>query len=136
MRNSVLIVDDDANARLLVATLLRIHGLHVLAAKDGTEACDVVRCEGAAVVVVGLQDCDAGSLELLHHLRAQLESFSFPTPRILVMADRCERETERDALRASADVFLRKPPDPAQFTAIVERLIGDTGSPTPTPLLC
>ncbi len=136
MRNSVLIVDEDANARLVAAALLRIRGLHVLAATNGREACDVVRCEGAAVVVVGLQNCDVGNLELLHILRAQFESFPLPTPRIVVMAGRCEPEAERDALRSSADVFLRKPPEPIQFAAIVERLIGDTDSPAPTPQLC
>jgi CheY-like chemotaxis protein len=136
MRNSVLIVDEDVNARILAATLLRIRGLHVLAARDGTEACDVVRCEGAAVVVVGLQNCDVGSLELLHILRGQFESFPLPTPRIVVMAGRCEPEAERNALRSSADVFLRKPPEPTQFTAIVERLIGDTDSSAPTVPLC
>jgi CheY-like chemotaxis protein len=132
MRNSVLIVDEDATARVDAATLLRIRGLHVLSARDGTEACDVVRAEGAAVVVVGLQKCDGGSLELLHNLRGQFESFPLPTPRIVVMAGRCAPEAERDALRSSADVFLRKPPEPAQFTAIVERLLGDSLSPAST----
>jgi CheY-like chemotaxis protein len=136
MRNSVLVVDEDANARILAATLLRIRGLHVLAARTGREACDVVRCEGAAVVVIGLQKCDVGSLELLHNLRGQFERFPLPTPRIVVMAGRCDPEAERDALRSSADVFLRKPPEPTQFTAIVARLIEDTDSPTPTPQLC
>jgi CheY-like chemotaxis protein len=132
MRNSVLIVDEDAKARLVAAALLRIRGLHVVAARNGREACDAVRCEGAAVVVVGLRNCDMGSLELLYFLRKQLESFPLPTPRIVVMAERCEPEAERDALRSSADVFLRKPPNPNQFTAIVERLVGDTDSFAPT----
>jgi CheY-like chemotaxis protein len=136
MRNSVLIVDEDANARIVAATLLRIRGLHVLAAKDGTEACDVVRSEGAAVVVVGLQNCDVGSLEFLHILRGRFDSFPFPTPRIVVIAGRCAPEAERDALQSSADVLLRKPPEPAQFTAIVERLIEDSDRPAPTPQLC
>ena len=125
MTNSVLIVDEDVNARIIAETLLRMRGLQVLSASDGTEACDVVRSEGAAVLVLGLPNCDAASVQLLRILRQQFESFPVPTPRIVVLADRCEPEAERDALRSSADVFLRKPFEPAQFIAIVERLILD-----------
>lgn len=124
MKDTVLIIDEDVSTRVIAESLLRIRGLRVLSARDGTEACDVVRCEGAAVVVVGLPNCDANSLQLLRILRAQFESFAFPTPRIVVVAGRGGAEAQRDALRSSADVFLRKPPEPIQFVAIIERLMG------------
>ncbi len=123
MEHSVLVLDEDVNARIIAETLLKIRGLHVLCARDEMEACDVVRCQGAAVIVLGLPNCDADSVQLLRILRARCERFSFPTPRFVVLAGRRETESQRSALRASADVFLRKPADPAQLIAIVERLI-------------
>ena len=123
MKHSVLVLDEDVNARIIAETLLKIRGLHVLSARDGMEACDVVRCEGAAVVVLGVPNCDGDSLQLLRVLRAHSERF--PPPRIVVLAGRREAEGQRTALRSSADVFLHKPAKPAQFVAIVERLIGN-----------
>ena len=136
MKDTVLVLDEDANARIIAETLLRIRGLHVLTARDGTEACDVVRCEGAAVVVLGLQACDLDSLQLLRILRGRFESFSVPTPRIVVLAGRRDTDSQRTALRSGADVFLRKPADPNQFIAIVERLIAQANTGGGSERLC
>ncbi len=127
MNETVLIVDEDANARIIAETLLRLRGLHVVCAKDGSEARDIVQCEGVAVVVIGLPDCGPHSLQSVQALRAQVVDLLSPAPPIVVVAGRSDPEGYRDALRASADVFLRKPAEPKQFVAIVERLLDSAG---------
>ena len=123
VEDTVLIVDQDMKTRIIAEGLLRTRGRHVLGVRDGTEACDVVRCEGAAVVVLSLPSPAATSLDLLPRLRGQLEGFPGPTPRIVVVAPEAKSEFERCALRLGADAFLHKPAGPARFIATVEGLM-------------
>ncbi len=133
MKNTVLIIDDDTEARITAEALLRGRGLHIISVRSQTEVCDIVRCEGAAVVIVGVSDCSVESLRCVRAFRAQFECFLSPTPRIVVLAGRGEVDG-RGALRASADVLLHKPFEAKQFVAIVERLV-DTSRRSDTHLV-
>jgi CheY-like chemotaxis protein len=129
MNHTVLIVDDDVNARIIAETLLELRGLRVRLATDGTEACEMVRREGAAVVVVNLSLPGMNGFEVLRRLRGRFETLRLPAqPRIVVTSDREEPEVERFALRLGADAFLRKPVAPNRFIAIVEQFIGQTAA--------
>jgi DNA-binding response OmpR family regulator len=123
---TVLIVDDDVNAQIIAATLLRIRDFHVCLAGDGITACAVVQHEEVAVVVLDTSLLGMNGAELVHQLRGRTEPL--PTkPRILVVTGRQAPEVERSALRLGADAFLRKPLDPRQFIATVRSLsIGGT----------
>src|SRR5258708_6449446 len=83
MTDTVLIIDEDANARIIAETLLRTRGLHVLAATDATQACDIICCEEVAVVVLALTVADTRGLEVLRRLRGRFETRMLPTqPRV------------------------------------------------------
>ncbi len=122
MENTILVIDEDANARIIAETLLRARGLHVLAVTDAVEACDILCCEGAAVVVLGLLPGTRG-VEILRRLRGRFATQTFRTePRIVVMADWAEPAVERLAFALGADAFLRKPLAPGEFLTVVEQL--------------
>lgn len=126
MERTVLIADDDVNAQIIAETLLRLRGLQVRRAVDGAEACDIVRHEDVAVVVLDLNLPGMNGFELLRRLQGRFGAPPLPTnPRILVVADRQEPEVERFVTRLGADAFLRKPLAPAQFLKTVEELAGD-----------
>lgn len=126
MDHTVLIADDDVNAQIIAETLLRLRGLHVRLAGDGTEVCEIVQREEIAVVVVDLSLPGANGLELLRWLRARLGPLPLRSqPRILATTSRREPEVESFALRSGADAFLRKPLDPRQFIVTVENLVGN-----------
>ncbi len=125
MERTVLIADDDVNAQIIAETLLRLRGLNVCRAADGAHACDIVRHEDVAVVVLELSLPGMNGFELLRRLKGRFGPPPLPaTPRILVVADRREPEVERFVLRLGADAFLRKPLAPAQFVKTVEELAG------------
>ncbi len=126
MERTVLIADDDVNAQIIAETLLRLRGLEVRRAVDGLQACDVVRRDDVAVVVLDLNLPGMNAFELLRRLQGRFGPPPLPAnPRILVVADRQEPEVERFVLRLGADAFLRKPLAPAQFIKTVEALAGN-----------
>lgn len=132
MKDSILIVSDDPNARIIVERLLRRRGLHVLSATDATAACDVLSCEGAAVVVLDLTFPDTKGFEVLRRLRGRFETRLLPTqPRVVVLADWPESAIERLAVGLGADAFLRKPIAPAEFFTAVEHFLPAADEPTP-----
>lgn len=106
MGDSILIVGGDAGTE----TFLRTRGLHVLSAIDAAAACDILSCEGVAVVVLDLTFPDTKGFEILRRLRGRFETRVLPAqPRVVVLADWTESAIERLAVGLGADVFLRKP---------------------------
>lgn len=128
MKDIVLIVDEDVNARIITETLLQARGLAVRAAADGTEACDILCCHDAsvAVLVVDLGTAAAGmnGWELLRRVRGRFGGLPLPAqPRVLTISGSLEPETEGFARRLGADAFLRKPLAPRELIGTVEQLI-------------
>ena len=122
MKDTVLIVGRDANARTIARTL-RARGLHIRSITDALEACDVICCEGAAVVVLDLTFPDTKGLEVLRRIRGRFETRVLPTqPRVIVMADWTESAVERLAIGLGADVFLPKPVVSRNLLAVVDQL--------------
>ncbi len=123
MDGSVLIVDEDVNAQIIAETLLRLRGLDVQRATDGAQACDLLRRQKIAVVVLNLNSPGVDGLDFLHLLRGRVAPVP-RQPRILVIANRETPQLERFALRLGADAFLRVPLDPRRFIKAVETLAG------------
>jgi CheY-like chemotaxis protein len=124
MKDTALIVDDDVWTRNVAASLLRACGVRVLSAIDATEACDILCCEGAAVVVLDMALPGTRGAEILRRLRGRFETHAFPTePRIVAMADWAEPAVERLARSLGADAFVSKPIVPGPFVSTIERLL-------------
>ena len=124
MKGMVIIVDEDVNARIIAETLLLVRGIDVRAATDGTEACEIVRREGAAVVVVDIGSPGTNGLEAIRQLCGRFDTLPMPAqPRIVALSNSGATEMEHFALRLGVDALLRKPVPPAQFVTTVEHLI-------------
>jgi CheY-like chemotaxis protein len=121
VENTILVIDEDVNARIVAETLLRARGLHVIGVADAVEACDILCCEGAAVVVLGLLPGMRG-IDILRRLRGRFTTQTFRTePRIVVVADWPEPAVERLAFALGADAFLSKPFTPGEFLTTIEQ---------------
>ena len=124
MNRTVLIADGDLNAQIIAETLLRLRGVDVRLAADGTEACQVARDEDVAVVVLELSLPGMNGFEVLRRLRGRFEpSRVAKPPRIIAVTHRSEPEVERFVRRLGADAFLCKPLAPRQFIGMVEDLL-------------
>jgi two-component system sensor histidine kinase/response regulator len=120
----VVIVDEDVNARIIAETLLQVRGIDARMAADGTEACEIVRRYGAAVVVVDLGSPGTNGIEAIRKLCGRFEALPLPAqPRIIALSSSQTPDLERFVLRLGADVLLRKPVVPAEFVLTVERLM-------------
>jgi CheY-like chemotaxis protein len=111
---SVLLVEDNDDAREALRILLELKGQRVVTARDGREAVQEVRAQSpdVALIDIGLPDVDG--FEVARILRAQ------PENRDLRLIALTGYAAERDrALGAGFDDFLVKPVNPdALFTAL------------------
>ena len=134
MKETILVVGQDANAQIIARTLQRVGGLQVVSVTDALRACDIICCEGATAVVLDLTFPDTKGLEVLRRLRGRFETRILPTqPRVIVVADWAESAVERLAVGLGADAFLRKPVAPRDLVRVVDRVMF-AERPAPTPL--
>ncbi len=69
LANSILICDDEAPIRQLVATKLRGAGYQVVEARDGREGLDLAIKQPPALIVTDLQMPNLSGLEMVRELR-------------------------------------------------------------------
>jgi len=106
----VLVVDDDADARLLVGAILGKHGWEITEAADGATALmQLGKRRDLSLVVLDLGLPDIDGLHVLRALRNSLETAQVP---VVVLTGRTDRETEQSVLELGADDYIRKPVDP------------------------
>jgi DNA-binding response OmpR family regulator len=111
----VLLVDDDADWRALVADTLADEGFVVVTAPDGRAACDCFRRVKPAVVVTDVEMPSMDGCELL----AQLRCLDRELPVIVMSA-----EDAQDASRfTEAFRFIRKPATTDAVTAAVREAL-------------
>jgi len=119
MAKTVLIVDDSATMRAMVADVLRGGGYDVVAAIHGADALQKVAGRGVQAVITDFNMPVMGGLELIEKLRAKPE-FRF-TP-ILVLTTETEDSMKNRGKAAGATGWVTKPFDPARLIQVVNRL--------------
>ena len=114
MRNHILVVDDDASVREVIAAVLEDEGFGVVTATNGREALDRIAERRPDVVLLDLQMPIMSGWEVLQELRAaQCE-----VPIVFMSAGyRVKTEAERH----HADGYIAKPFDLNQLIRVVER---------------
>ena len=101
----ILVVDDDAELRELIAIHLGVSGFQTREAADGRYALDLVHTgQPLSLVLLDLRMPRMNGLELLEALRA--EGLLDHLPVVVLTGD---AEAGRDAVRAGARTFLKKP---------------------------
>jgi two-component response regulator (ARR-A family) len=110
----VLVVDDEAQDRLLVSTVLREMGFEVVEADGGPDALRILSLgdHDFSLVVMDLYMPEIGGYELLKTIRQSLATHSLP---VVVLTQSDNPKDEFALLEAGADDFLLKP-------VVVERL--------------
>jgi two-component system, NarL family, nitrate/nitrite response regulator NarL len=116
----VLIVDDDAGTRNLIAMLLGRAGFETREAEDGHEAIRLAEeaRPAAAIVDVNLGGGQSG-YEVSHELRGRFEGL----PVVFVSGERTESFDRVAGLLLGAADYIVKPFDPDELIARVRRLV-------------
>ena len=121
----VLIVDDDPDAREVVAAILRHYGASVIVATSVSTALVALRREQVDVMVADLGMPIEDGYDLIRHVRSSDIDKIARLPAAALTAYTTEEDRDR-VLAAGFQFHLAKPVDPAVLVATVERLRGET----------
>ncbi len=112
---TVLIIDDDADARRLVRTVLVNDGVRVLEATDGPSGLELARAERPDAIALDILMPGMDGWEVLQRIRADAELADTPVIMLSVLHE------QQMALALGATEYLTKPIDRAQLRRIVRR---------------
>jgi two-component system cell cycle sensor histidine kinase/response regulator CckA len=125
---TILLVEDEASVRELVARTLRSRGYQVITANNGAEAVDEVARHAARVHLV-LTDVvmpEMSGRELFDILRGW-----YPTIRVLFMSGYARGEVTERELNDSATAFIGKPFLKVELATAIRRLLDSPRQPRP-----
>lgn len=123
---TLVVVDDEPDARLLVARVLEECGARVFAASGAAEALELVERERPAVLVTDIGMPDVDGFQLLRMVRALGEARGGRVPAIALTAFARSEDRTR-ALSAGFLVHLSKPVEPSELVATIASVAGRTG---------
>jgi CheY-like chemotaxis protein len=118
---TVLIVDDDPDAREVVAAILRHYGAAVIIATSVSTALVALRRERVDVLIADLGMPIEDGYDLIRHVRSSESEKIARLPAAALTAYTTEEDRDR-VLAAGFQFHLAKPVDPAVLVATVERL--------------
>lgn len=104
MKRTVLVVDDEAAVRELIAAFLPGHGYDVIQADDGEKALRLFDKRSPELSVLDLNLPGLPGLELLNTLKQR-----DPSHPIIIISAEAELEPAVQAIKAGASEYLRKP---------------------------
>jgi DNA-binding response OmpR family regulator len=121
----VLVIEDDADARVLANRAATAEGFAVVEANTGGSALALLRARPVDVVVLDLGLPDRDGFALLRDIRR-----ASTAPMVVVSGD-ARLESRVAGLRLGADDYMVKPVDVAELGARVSAALRRTGRPPP-----
>jgi CheY-like chemotaxis protein len=119
---TVLLIEDNADARMAVAALLELEGCVVETAADGVAGIEIVRTKrpDVALVDIGLPGIDG------YEVARRIRELGPPQPFMVALTGYSRPEDRDRASEAGFDTHLVKPVDPEALATLVSR-----GTPGP-----
>jgi two-component system, chemotaxis family, chemotaxis protein CheY len=121
MSAHILVVDDSASMRQMVAFTLAGAGFTVTEAEDGVMALDKAKGAKFNAVVTDVNMPNMDGITLIRHLR-QLPDYKF-TP-MLMLTTEAGTDKKAEGKAAGATGWLVKPFNPDQLIATVKKVLG------------
>src|SRR2546426_5194274 len=118
-RAQILVVDDDAVSRKILARLLASAGYQCHECEDGTEALALVHAKRPSLLLLDFDMPGLNGTEVLKSLRSDSDPAIAQIPAIMLTAHGSE-ESEVRCLQAGADDFATKPINTAVLRARIE----------------
>jgi DNA-binding response OmpR family regulator len=121
MAQTVLIVDDAADLRMMVKSYLGAEGFRVVTAANGREALFVARSEKPDLILLDLMMPELGGYEFMRQYSKEAD-----TP-IIMLTARLEEHDKVLGLELGADDYVTKPFSPRELTARVRAVLRRAG---------
>ncbi len=119
-KQRVLIVDDEAINRLLLATALKKRSLETIEAKNGSEALEMVKEYHPDLLLLDVMMPDLTGFEVCRTLKDRPGSSYLP---IILVTALHSREDVQNGIAAGADEFISKPVDINELMVRVRTLL-------------
>jgi sigma-B regulation protein RsbU (phosphoserine phosphatase) len=115
----ILIVDDDALSRKILAQVLASAGYNCQVCGDGAEALEIIHAKPPSLLLLDFDMPGPNGAEVLKQLRSDQYQAVAQVPAIMLTAHGSE-ESEISCLQAGADDFVTKPVNAAVLRARIE----------------
>ena len=119
MPKTILVVEDNPDAREMVSFILASEGFSVITAEDGQAALELVKDQPPDLIITDIQMPNLDGIEMIKRLRQQFESHTVP---IVVMSAFGSGATQ-DAINAGADRSAPKPMQVDYLIKLVKQLL-------------
>lgn len=120
MAHKILIVDDSASMRQLVAFTLKDNGYDVVEASDGADAVTTSEKHKVDMVVTDLNMPNMDGIELIRTLRGRA-NYKF-TP-IVMLTTESQESKKSEGKEAGASGWIVKPFTPEQLLGVIRKFI-------------
>ncbi len=121
MTPTILIVEDNAQNRLLMVDILKVRGYEVLEAHDGAEGIELARKHKPDLILLDMQMPVMDGLEAARRLKADPATKSIKILAVTSFAMKGDRER---ILAAGCDEYMAKPIDTRQLPIMVRQILG------------
>src|SRR5436189_3856915 len=118
MKTKIMVVDDDANMRDLMNTLLESEGYEVIPAGNATEVQSLYAGPQPDAVLLDLQLPDGHGLDLLPSIKK-----TWPETEVIVLTGNATFDAAVEATKRGAYHFQNKPVDPKNLMVLVKRAL-------------
>ena len=117
-----LVVDDELDARELVATVLRANGAEVMKVASVAEAIRALDTTSPTVLISDIGMPDADGYALIEHVRSQIGTKGADVPAVALTAYARE-EDRRRAIEAGYHTHVAKPVEPVELVRVISNLV-------------
>ena len=119
----VLVADDDADIRDLVAFKLEQAGLEVIAVEDGETALEEARAKQPALAVLDISMPGLSGIDVCRMLRADPATAGML---IIMLTARVQEQDVQGGFSAGADDYVTKPFSPRELVSRMQALLSRT----------
>ena len=122
-KKKILIVDDNADTRLILSARLKANHYHTIFAADALQAMSVALKEQPDAILLDLGLPGGNGLVVLQRLKSNTALSAIP---VIIVTAEDPSVAETRAIEAGADAFLQKPVDQDKLLAAVQQAVGTT----------
>lgn len=122
MPQPVLLIEDDADIRLLAEMTLRLSGIEVVACGQGSEGLKALDSQQFSLVILDVMMPDMSGYDVLDRIQ---ERMGAAAPPVALFTARPQEATLRETRERHVAYVLPKPFDPETFGRTVRELMGD-----------
>lgn len=122
-KKKILIVDDNADTRLILSARLKANHYHTIFAADALQAMSVALKEQPDAILLDLGLPGGNGLVVLQRLKSNTALSAIP---VIIVTAEDPSVAETRAIEAGANAFLQKPVDQDKLMAAVQQAMGTT----------